>query len=81
MPYVEYDEVEAICPDCGRIFRSEDALAAHREESHSGLEEPPRVAPPASVRCALCAREFATEASLRSHVTRTHRGAAGDPPR
>jgi hypothetical protein len=34
MPYVEYDEVEAICSDCGRTFRSEEALYAHREESH-----------------------------------------------
>jgi hypothetical protein len=42
MPYIEYDEVEAICADCGRIFRSEEALAIHREESHSGREETPR---------------------------------------
>jgi hypothetical protein len=41
MPYVEYDEVEAICSDCGRTFRSEEALEAHRLESH-----PPAVAPP-----------------------------------
>lgn len=38
MPYVEYDEIEAICSDCGRAFRSEEALAAHKEEAHSGLE-------------------------------------------
>ena len=44
MPYVEYDEVEAICPECGRAFRSEEALAVHKEEAHGGLEEtrPPR---------------------------------------
>jgi len=34
MPYVEYDEVEAMCSDCGRTFRSEEALSLHREESH-----------------------------------------------
>jgi hypothetical protein len=34
MPYVEYDEVQAACSDCGRIFRSEEALEAHRKESH-----------------------------------------------
>ncbi len=39
MPYVEYDEIEAICPKCGRVFRSEETLALHREEAHSGLEE------------------------------------------
>ncbi|HZY70271.1 MAG TPA: hypothetical protein VFF67_04750 [Thermoplasmata archaeon] len=39
MPYVEYDEVEAICPDCGMIFRSEEALARHRADVHPS-EEP-----------------------------------------
>ncbi|NNN17074.1 MAG: hypothetical protein HKL79_01750 [Thermoplasmata archaeon] len=38
MPYVEYDEIEAICSECGRVFRSEEALVVHKEESHSGLE-------------------------------------------
>ncbi|MFZ0699823.1 MAG: C2H2-type zinc finger protein [Thermoplasmata archaeon] len=38
MPYVEYDEIEAICSECGRVFRSEEALVTHKEESHSGLE-------------------------------------------
>ena len=41
MPYVEYDEVEAVCADCGRIFRSEDALEAHRRESHMTLTPSP----------------------------------------
>jgi len=41
VPYVEYDEVEAICSDCGRTFRSEEALYSHREESH-----PPSLVPP-----------------------------------
>jgi hypothetical protein len=45
MPYVEYDEVEAICSDCGRMFRSEEALDAHRQESH-----PPTVTPPTQPR-------------------------------
>ncbi|MCI4366099.1 MAG: hypothetical protein L3K10_08635 [Thermoplasmata archaeon] len=34
MPYVEYDEVEAVCSDCGRAFRSEEALELHRQDSH-----------------------------------------------
>ncbi len=34
MPYVEYDEVEAVCSDCGRTFRSEEALEAHRLDAH-----------------------------------------------
>lgn len=50
MPYVEYDEIEAICPECGRVFLSEEALERHRQDSHSGLEEekvPPPVRHPA----------------------------------
>ncbi|MGA8663591.1 MAG: hypothetical protein WB809_00760 [Thermoplasmata archaeon] len=51
MPYVEYDEVEAVCADCGRIFRSEEALALHRQESHQTAvrpaRRPPRQAPAA----------------------------------
>jgi hypothetical protein len=35
MPYVEYDEVAAICPECGRMFRSEDDLRTHKEEVHA----------------------------------------------
>ncbi|HLM91149.1 MAG TPA: hypothetical protein VK424_03755 [Thermoplasmata archaeon] len=42
MPYVEYDEVEAVCADCGRIFRSEEALALHRLESHQTAVRPVR---------------------------------------
>jgi hypothetical protein len=35
MPYVEYDEVQATCSDCGRSFPSDEALAAHRAASHA----------------------------------------------
>jgi uncharacterized C2H2 Zn-finger protein len=45
MPYVEYDEVEAVCPECGRIFRSEEALEAHQRESHETLQLPPDAKP------------------------------------
>jgi hypothetical protein len=38
VPYVEYDEVEAICSDCGRTFRSEEALELHRAESHQPID-------------------------------------------
>jgi hypothetical protein len=34
MPYVEYDEVAASCSECGRNFRSEEDLEAHRLEVH-----------------------------------------------
>lgn len=69
MPFVEYDEVEAVCSDCGRIFRSEEALAAHRIDSHAG-----RVAPPAKdpLTCPICQRRFLSAAQLRSHRARQH---------
>ena len=73
VPYVEYDEVEAICSDCGRIFRSEESLAAHREDSHSGREEvarnPMRVA---RAVCPHCARPFDSPTTLRAHTARAH---------
>jgi len=74
MPYVEYDEVEAICADCGRTFRSEEALAAHREESHAGHEELQTPAPAGEgTNCPTCHRRFSSVASLEAHVARAHR--------
>jgi uncharacterized C2H2 Zn-finger protein len=73
MPYVEYDEVEAICPDCGRIFRSEDALATHRTESHSGLEDGSTVADPdEEVPCPKCHHVFASRNALEMHRREAH---------
>jgi DNA-directed RNA polymerase subunit RPC12/RpoP len=66
MPFVEYDEVEAICADCGRLFRSEDALAAHREESHTGHDEAP------TLTCPTCQRKLPSESALRAHRARDH---------
>jgi hypothetical protein len=40
-PYVEYDEVEAICAECGMVFRSEEALGSHKELTH-GSDPPPK---------------------------------------
>jgi hypothetical protein len=68
MPFVEYDEVEAICADCGRLFRSEEALAAHREESHSGREETLAE----TFTCPQCQRKLSSAATLRSHRAKEH---------
>jgi uncharacterized C2H2 Zn-finger protein len=74
MPYVEYDEVEAVCADCGRIFRSEEALAAHRTESHAGLESAPaRRGPAPTFRCPECRESFDSSEAVRVHRRRTHR--------
>ena len=72
MPYVEYDEVEAICSDCGRTFRSEEALATHRVEAHEGTEPPPSPPAPAAIRCLECGREFTTESGRARHRARAH---------
>jgi uncharacterized C2H2 Zn-finger protein len=74
VPYVEYDEVEAICSDCGRIFRSEEALSAHREESHAGLVGGASTASPSPLKCPECDREFDSPDALRVHRGRSHRG-------
>ncbi|HTW39336.1 MAG TPA: C2H2-type zinc finger protein [Thermoplasmata archaeon] len=74
MPYVEYDEVEAICPDCGRTFRSEELLAAHRAESHSGLDEPgAATGSDDEVACPNCHHLFASRAALELHRRESHR--------
>jgi Zinc finger, C2H2 type/C2H2-type zinc finger len=73
MPYVEYDEVEAICSDCGRAFRSEEALAEHQAEAHSGHESAaPSSARKPMVKCSLCNQKFLSAAALREHSGRAH---------
>ncbi len=71
MPYVEYDEVEAICSDCGRVFRSEEALADHRAEAHSG-QEGSSAPPVATIRCSLCQKKFRSAPALREHNAKAH---------
>jgi DNA-directed RNA polymerase subunit RPC12/RpoP len=73
MPYVEYDEVEAICSGCGRVFRSEEALAEHQSAAHSGQESAVRPnARKPSVKCSLCSQKFLSTAALREHSARAH---------
>ena len=73
MPYVEYDEVEAICADCGRVFRSEEALADHRAEAHSG-QEGRSEHHHAPVRCSICRKTFRSTAALQEHNAKAHTG-------
>jgi hypothetical protein len=73
MPYVEYDEVGAVCAECGRNFRSADDLEAHRQESHG----PPSTATADKHReptlgCSLCSRKFYSIGTLESHTRRDH---------
>ncbi len=73
MPYVEYDEVEAICSDCGRAFRSEEALDEHRAEAHAGQEKAAGANPP-TIRCSLCQKPFRSAGALREHNAKVHTG-------
>lgn len=73
MPFVDYDEAQAVCSDCGRAFPSEEALAEHRRETHdpsSGSDpgDPPR----AEVPCAVCGARFRSVAALAAHNRQAH---------
>ncbi|MCI4330331.1 MAG: C2H2-type zinc finger protein [Thermoplasmata archaeon] len=73
MPYVEYDEVEAACAECGRLFRSEEALEAHRTDAHPGeavTTTIPSSAP--TIRCTVCRMSFATLSALQRHNRQAH---------
>lgn len=69
MPFVEYDEIQSACADCGRQFPSEEALVEHRASAHGPDDVDPgrrRVA------CSLCGRSFASVGSLADHNRRAH---------
>ncbi len=77
MPYIEYDEIEATCSDCGRIFRSEDALAAHLAEVHRPVEDARIRRTGVAVRksavpCPNCSLELASATELRRHRRAAH---------
>jgi uncharacterized C2H2 Zn-finger protein len=72
MPYVEYDEVQAVCSDCGRIFPTDEALAAHRTEAHSGLEPPGGASKPKQIECSVCQKRFRSTAALTDHNRKAH---------
>ena len=71
MPYVEYDEVQAACSDCGRAFPSEESLDEHRREAHGGLDRP-STAPLPRVACSVCQATFRSTAALTEHNRRAH---------
>jgi len=73
MPYVEYDEVEAVCRDCGRAFRTEEDLEEHRQESHSTtVKAAPEPGSSRNVKCSLCRERFHSTAALQEHTRRAH---------
>jgi hypothetical protein len=73
VPYVEYDEAQAVCSDCGRAFPSEESLAVHRTDAHAGLDTPSASAAP-RVPCSVCSATFRSTAALQEHNRRAHTG-------
>jgi uncharacterized C2H2 Zn-finger protein len=73
VPYVEYDEVEAVCPECGASFRSTETLDAHVRESHTGTSSSRPNAPKAkAVQCSVCGAKFPSVSALQRHNTSAH---------
>ncbi len=73
MPYVEYDENEAVCPQCGSTFRSPEILETHVRESHAApADAAPRGAQAKKVRCSVCGAELASVTALTRHNREVH---------
>ncbi len=72
VPYVEYDETQAVCPHCGAAFRSPEILDEHLRDSHGGPggagsgERPKRVA------CSVCGARLASVSALQRHNREAH---------
>ena len=74
MPYVEYDENEAICPQCGSAFRTPEVLEAHLKESHGGPGGSTAAPRPKSVKCSVCGARLSSVAALQRHNRTAHVG-------
>jgi uncharacterized Zn-finger protein len=72
VPYVEYDENEAICPQCGSAFRSPEVLEAHRQEAHAGPGDAATARPEKSVRCSVCGARLSSITALERHNREAH---------
>jgi len=74
VPFVEYDESEAICPQCGSAFRSPEVLEAHVQESHAAPGSAPTKVAGKSVRCSVCSARLSSIAALQRHNREAHVG-------
>ena len=72
MPYVEYDENEAVCPQCGSAFRSPEVLEAHRKESHGDSGGGPPPPSRKSVLCSVCGARLSSIPALERHNREAH---------
>ncbi len=72
MPYVEYDENEAVCPQCGSTFRSTEILDAHVRESHAAPADASPAVHAKKVRCSVCGATLASVTALTRHNREAH---------
>ncbi len=72
MPYVEYDETEAVCPQCGSAFRSPEILEAHLRESHEGPGAGAAKARAKKVACSVCGARLSSITALERHNREMH---------
>lgn len=72
MPYVEYDENEAVCPQCGSTFRSSEILEAHVRESHADPADAPGAEHVRKVRCSVCGTTLPSVSALVRHNRESH---------
>jgi uncharacterized Zn finger protein len=72
VPYVEYDENEAACPQCGSVFRSPEVLEAHLKESHEGRGGGPSLPSRKTVRCSVCGARMSSITALERHNREAH---------
>jgi uncharacterized C2H2 Zn-finger protein len=74
VPYVEYDETEAVCPQCGSTFRSPESLEAHVRGSHGGVGGASPEPRPKEVRCSVCNARLPSVTALERHNRQAHVG-------
>ncbi len=72
MPYVEYDENEAVCSQCGSAFRSPEVLEVHLRESHTGPKPPTVPEGTRSVKCSVCGERLSSVSALGRHNRQAH---------
>jgi uncharacterized Zn finger protein len=72
VPYVEYDENEAVCPQCGSAFRSQEVLEAHLKESHEGQGGSAPAPSRKTVRCSVCGVRLSSITALERHNREAH---------
>lgn len=72
MPYVEYDENEAVCPQCGSSFRSEEILEAHVRESHADPADQGGADRNRTVLCSVCGASLPSVNALVRHNRIAH---------